>query len=170
MPQTPFDRLPDHARLWVFAASRPLTETEQGQLLNQVDAFQRDWAAHGAPLTSGRDLRHGRFLLVAVDERAAGVSGCSIDALTRGLRALEQELGVELLNNGPVLYRDSGGIRRVSRPEFHRLAESGQVTPETTVFDNTVATVGGVRSGRWEGPAARAWHGRVFFGDVRHDA
>lgn len=170
MPQIAFDQLPDHARLWVFAASRPLSGAEQARLLDQVDAFQRSWAAHGTPLTSGRALRYDRFLLIGVDERAAGVSGCSIDALARGLRTLEQELGVELLNNAPVLYREGESIRRLSRPEFHRLASAGQVTPETLVFDNTVATVGGVRSGRWEGPAGNAWHGRVFFGEVRKDA
>lgn len=168
MPPTAFDAIPDHARLWVFAASRPLTDAEQERLLDRVDAFQRDWAAHGTPLTSARELRYGRFLLVAVDERAAGVSGCSIDALTRGLRTLEQELGVELLNNGPVLYRDGDTIRRVDRAEFHRLAEAGQVTPGTVVFDNTVPTVGGVRNGAWERPAAESWHRRVFFGGVRN--
>lgn len=167
MPPIAFDQLPDHARLWIFAASRPLTDAERGRVLEHVDAFQENWAAHGTPLTSGRDVRYGRFLLVAVDEQAAGVSGCSIDALTRRLRHLEQELDVELLNNGPVLYRDGDEIRRVSRPEFHRLADAGQVTPETPVFDNTVATVGGVRRGSWESPAADTWHGRVFFGGVR---
>ena len=35
------------------------------------------------PLTAARDLRHERFLMVAADEAAAGVSGCSIDALRR---------------------------------------------------------------------------------------
>ena len=170
MPQTTFDQLPDHARLWIFAASRTLTDAEQARLLDDVDAFQHAWTAHGTPLTSGRELRYGRFLLVAVDEQAAGASGCSIDALTRGLRQLEQTLGVELLNNGPVLYRDGTVIRRVSRAEFQRLAGAGQVSPDTIVFDNTVATVGGVRSGRWEAPAAGAWHGRVFFGGVGKNA
>ena len=163
MPQTDFARLPDHARLWIFAASRPLTGVEERRLLEQVDAFQHHWTAHGTPLTSARDVRYGRFLLVAVDEQAAGVSGCSIDALVRGLRALEQDLHVELLDNGPVQYRTGDEIRRVSRSEFHRLSDTGAVTPDTVVFDNTVATVGGVRSGLWEAPAARSWHGRVFF-------
>jgi len=38
------------------------------------------------------------------------------------------------------------------------------VTLDTIVFDNTVTSVGDVRSGRWERPAAGAWHGRAFFG------
>lgn len=169
MPRIAFDRLPDHAHLWVFAASRPLSQPEEAELLRAVDAFQAQWAAHGTPLTSGRDLRHDRFLLVAVDEQAAGVSGCSIDALTRALRALEQQFGVELLNNGPVLFRDGDAIRRVSRHEFQRLADQGQVDPATIVFDNTVSSVGAVRAGRWEAPAAETWHGRVYFNAATRD-
>lgn len=169
MPQVPFASLPDHARLWIFAASRPLTNAEQAELLDAVDAFQAQWAAHGTPLTSARELRADRFLLVAVDERAAGVSGCSIDALTRALRTLEQRFGVEMLNNGPVLFRDGETVRRVSRPEFQRLADQGTVGPETTVFDTTVASVGALRAGGWEAPAATTWHGRVFFNAAARD-
>lgn len=163
MPQSPFADLPDHARLWVFAAARPLEPAERDDLLRRVEAFQAGWAAHGTPLTSGRDLRYARFLLVAVDERAAGVSGCSIDALTSTLRTWEREHGVALLDNAPVLYRDGDTIRRLSRPAFQALADDGTVTPETVVFDNTVQDVGAVRAGHWETPARAAWHGRVFF-------
>jgi hypothetical protein len=164
MPQVPIEELPDHARLWVFAADRTLGPTEQTVLLNAVDHFQGMWAAHGTPLTSGRELRHGRFLLVAVDEQAAGVSGCSIDALTRALRGLEERFGLALLDNGPVHYRDGETVHRVSRPAFRRLVASGAVSAATTVFDNTTPTLGAVRGGRWETAAQNTWVGRAFFG------
>ena len=164
MPRVPITSLPDHARLWVFAAERPLEGAARDQLLADVDAFLDHWNAHGMPLTCGRDLVHDQFLMVAVDEQAAGVSGCSIDALTRGLREHERRLGMALLDNGPVHYRVTEGVSRVSRAGFHALAEAGTVTPDTVVFDNTVPDLGAVRVGRWETPARGAWHGRVFFG------
>jgi hypothetical protein len=100
------------------------------------------------------------------DRAAAGVSGCSIDALVRRMDRLGSALGVDLVDNGPVAYRDGGEIRHVPRDRFAALAASGSVTLDTIVFDNTVTRVGDVRSGRWERPAAGAWHGRAFF-DVR---
>ena len=63
----------------------------------------------------------------------------------------------------PVLYRDGSGIGRVSRERFADLVESGAISQDTVVFDNTVTSAGAVRDGRWELPAANSWHGRAFF-------
>jgi hypothetical protein len=166
MPVQSLSALPDSARLWVFAAERDLTPPERAAVLGDVDAFLSAWAAHGVPLTSARDLRHDRFLIVAVDEAAAGVSGCSIDALTRKLREHERRLGIALLDNGPVLYRDGDRIARVSRARFRELAAAGAVSRDTVVFDNTVPSLGALRAGRWETPARASWHGRAFFDDA----
>jgi hypothetical protein len=163
MPRVPIASLPDHARVWVFAAERPLAGPAREALLTDVDTFLDGWAAHGTPLPCGRDLLHDRFLIIAVDERAAGVSGCSIDALTRQLREHERRLGMALLDNGPVHYRADDGVARVSRAQFGMLADAGTVTPDTVVFDNTVPDLGAVRSGTWETPARGAWHGKAFF-------
>ena len=162
MPILPFEHLPDSARLWVFAAERALGPDEQRALLDRVDGFLAKWAAHGTPLASGRELRYGRFLFIAVDEARAGVSGCSIDALIRDLKALERAGGVPLVDSAPVWYRDGEAIRGASRERFSKLAQAGAVTSETPVFDNTVETLGALRSGRWETRLGQAWHREVF--------
>jgi hypothetical protein len=164
MPLIPFDQLPDRSRLWVFPGSRRVLETEAARLLAATDDFLTGWTAHGAPLPAGREWRFDRFLFVAVDEAAAGASGCSIDALVRSVRALEREVDVRLSDNAPVWFRSSSGaIECVSRQEFQRLADESAVGPDTIVFDNTVQTAGALREGRWEVPAKRSWHGEAFF-------
>lgn len=163
MPRLSFDQLPDSARLWVFAAARPLVAAEQHVLLTAVDAFLDQWNAHRVPLDCARDLRYDQFLLVGVDEEAAGVSGCSIDSLVRTMKGLGEQLGVELLDHASVFYRDADNVRRASRDDFAEAASRGEVTPQTTVFDNTVGSAGALRAGRWEAPAAATWHKRAFF-------
>ena len=163
MPQVRFDELPEDARVWIFSAERPLAPGEQDRLLAHVDRFIGQWAAHDTPLTAGRELRYDRFLFVAVDQRMAGPSGCSIDALIRRMKGLEQEIGVELVNRAPVVFRAGDEIRRVRRDQFAELASAGEVGPQTTIFDNTLTRLGDVRAGRWETPAANAWHARAFF-------
>jgi hypothetical protein len=159
----PFDQLPPDARLWIFPASRALSEDEQRRVLEEADAFIDQWMAHGVPLNAARDVRHNQFVLIGVDERAAGASGCSVDALVRRMGGLQTVLGVELVENEPVLYRNGERIERVSRDRFADLASKGEVNLNTVVFDNTLARVGDLRAGRWEVCAADAWHARAFF-------
>ena len=163
MPRIAFDELPGDARVWIFSAERELTGSERTRLLAEVDAFIDQWGAHAVPLTAGRDLVYDQFLFVAVDQRAAGPSGCSVDALVRQMKGLQREMGVELVNHAPVLFREGGTIVRVPRATFADLAEAGEVGPDTTVFNNTLTSLGDVRAGRWEVPASDSWHARAFF-------
>jgi hypothetical protein len=163
MPRVPFSELPDDARLWIFAADRDLDDDELNRLTAALDRFVEGWVAHGAPVVGGYEVREGRFVLVASDERATGVSGCSIDALHRALQELERDLGVRLTDRGPVWFRDAEGrIRTVSRPEFREMARAGEVKGATPVFDPVLTQVGEVRAGAWERPATEGWHARLL--------
>jgi hypothetical protein len=162
-PERGLESLPDSARLWVFGASRLLEAHEEKRLLDRVDAFVMKWAAHGHPLAAAREWRERRFLLVAVDDRVTPPSGCSIDALVRTLSGLEAELGIELVGNAPVWYRDAAGRpERVSRPRFKALARDGVIDAGTPVFDLSLTRVSELREGRFEGPAADHWHARLL--------
>ena len=163
MPKVDFDALPDDARRWVFAAAEPLEAPHSDVLLDRVDAFLEGWNAHGAPLTAARRWAEDRFLLVAVDERTAPPSGCSIDALHRILKEFEDERGVGLTDHTHVVYRDAAGVvARASRPEFARLAREGAVDLDTPVFDTTLTRKGGLEEA-FEVPAGAAWHRRAFW-------
>jgi len=163
MPRTTFDVLPPHARLWIFAAERPLSSRERDYMLQTVDAFLERWQAHGHPLTSARELRYDRFLFIGVDESASGASGCSIDALLRDVKDVESTLGLSLVDHSPVLFRDGEQIVRLPREEFAERARAGAVTPDTVVFNNTLTRVADLAASKWEGPASRSWHGAAFF-------
>ena len=163
MPRIPFEDLPEHGRLWVFPLSRSLSDAERTTVLAEVDAFLAQWAAHGAPLQSGRELRDDRFLLVGVDEHREAPSGCSIDALVNRLKALGRELEVTFIDHAPVWFRGQGGVRTVSRPGFKKLAAEGKVSRETHVFDTSLTRLSDLHGGAFERPASETWHGRAFF-------
>ena len=128
MPQVPFESLPDDARVWVFGSDRSITDTESGPLLAAVDQFIDRWAAHGTPLSASRDWREGRFLTIAVDQRQAGASGCSIDGLFRTLQGLESTVGASIVGAGRIYYRDGNGtVQSVPRDEVEALGEQGAI-------------------------------------------
>jgi hypothetical protein len=165
--RVPYETLPDDARAWVFASSRSLDPAEATALCDRVDTFLNGWNAHGDPLSSGREWIHDRFLVVAVDERSAPPSGCSIDALLGVLKGLESQLGARLTDHGDVVYRTpDGAITQVDRPTFARLAREGVVDVDTSVFDTTLTRKADVAS-RLEVPAREAWHRRAFWRRLR---
>ncbi|MEO8215538.1 MAG: hypothetical protein ABI718_00480 [Acidobacteriota bacterium] len=162
MPVTAMKNLPDDAHVWIFGASSALNPEQSEVLLRAVEEFQRNWAAHGAPLTTAGDLRDQRFLVVAV-EPSVDPSGCSIDRLFKLLQSLSGELGISLVDSGSIFYRDDRGeVQAATRDEFRNLAQRGAVTGESIVFDNAVQTLGDLRHGRWERPASQSWHGRLM--------
>ena len=163
MPQIPFSELPPASRLWVFPAERPLSPQEEKELLTRADGFLVDWAAHGVPLTCARDWRYGRFLLVGVDVASEPPSGCSIDAMTRVLKEVGDDLGLSFVDQGPVLYREGEEIRLASREEFKKKVDAGEVGLETRVFDNSITRLAQLEDGAWEKPAGASWHRRAFF-------
>lgn len=162
MPLVPFAQLPPDARVWVFGASRPLDDADAARLLAAVDAYLAQWKAHGAPLTVGREWRDDRFLVVGVDQRTAGASGCSIDALYRTLQGLEGALATSLVAGGRVFWRGSDGtVLGGGRDAFAAAAARGEITRETAVFDTTVALAAQYRDA-FERPAAASWHEQLL--------
>ncbi|HUF28680.1 MAG TPA: hypothetical protein VMM18_16995 [Gemmatimonadaceae bacterium] len=162
MPRVPLDSLPGESRVWVFGSEHPVTDTSAQWLLDIVDAFLDQWAAHGAPLRAGRDWREHRFLTIAVDQSTAGASGCSIDALFRALRESEDLLGTTMIGSGRVYYRNSdGSVASATRDLFSTLGATGAVGPETPVFDTTVQTLADWNE-RFETPLGASWHARLL--------
>jgi hypothetical protein len=162
MPTTTFDTLPDSARVWVYGSEPALEGKSAETMLNEVDSFLAGWKAHGVPLHSARDWADDRFLTIAVDQEQEGASGCSIDGLFRTLKALESKVGGQLVTSGLVYYRDlSGKIDAVSRDEFTRLSEAGEIDNDTEVFDLSVTTLGEWKS-RFKSRASDSWHGSLL--------
>ncbi len=154
-----FESLPDQARLWCFGASQRLDDHQTQRLQDSMADFVSEWTAHRRDLRAGFTLLHGHFLLVAVDESAAGASGCSIDALMGRLRSLGTALDLDFLDSMPVWYRDpSGRIGTTSRAGFTDLGRSRKVSASTPVFDLTLTKLADLRAGRLEATAGDTWH------------
>lgn len=157
---TTLAELPNESRCWIFALEGI---DDRDSMMRSIQAFLAEWKAHGAPVRGGAELFFGRFLVVAADPSAAEVSGCSIDSLFRTVSGMVRDLGVALLDDGAVHYREGSNetFRSVTRAEFKGLVESGRIKADTTVLDNTVTTLGEFRD-KWQTSFANSWHSRAF--------
>jgi len=155
MPRTDISRLSDDANIWIFPITPAIADP--GAMLRQVDSFLDSWASHNTPVLAARELRDGRFLIVAADKDAEK-SGCSIDRLFALVRTMEREFAVSMLDASLVYYRDADGtVREAKRSELRDRANDS-----TIVFDTTAPTLGDIRSGTWERPARDSWHASLL--------
>jgi len=158
-----FDQLPAHARIWIYQANRPLAQDELAAVAPALQQFADEWTSHGRALAASAAFLHHQFLVIGLDEAVADASGCSIDSSVRFVRALEQALGVTLLEKSQLAFLVDGEVQLVDRRQLKAAVAEGRLRPETPYFDNTIAQRRQLGSA-WPAPAASTWLARYFAG------
>lgn len=158
-----FPDMPDDARLWIYAAERPMTPDEQRALARDLSGFAEGWISHGRPVRGAVEIIEDRFLLIAATITGGDVSGCGIDASVRAIEDAGRRLSLAWLPALQVFYRaEDATVQSCPRSAFRERIAAGAITTDTAVFDPSTATVGALRSGAFEKPAGQSWHARAF--------
>lgn len=149
------------ARVWVFQSNRPLSDAEVNSIEKSGLLFIAGWAAHGASLKASFDVLYNRFVVIAVDEKQAMASGCSIDKSVHFIKELEKQFNLNFFDRMQVAYRQGKEIVSCSLAEFEKLASQNAVNETTIVFNNMVNTKLAFDTG-WEVPLKQSWQSRVL--------
>jgi hypothetical protein len=156
-----FKNLPDNARVWVYQASRKLSEEEVETLKPRTKAFLEQWTAHGQDLEAGFEVRYNRFIILGLNQENASASGCSIDASVKYIQSLEKEFEIDLLDKMNVTFYNGQFIAHKSLSDFRKMAKARSVSANTVVFNNLVNTKAEYLE-NWEVPAKESWHNRFL--------
>ena len=158
---TAFDALPDSSKIWIYQASRSLTQQEIAEIRQEFDAFIEEWTTHGSDLQAGYEIRYNRFIILALDQTETSASGCSIDASVHFIQQLEKKYDVALLDKMNVSYKQGEFIAYKPLNEFKKMAKQKAVSKNTIVFNNLVTNKGEFLE-HWEVPASESWHSRFM--------
>lgn len=153
--------MPGHSRVWVYMADRELTPANASVIQAATDKFCAGWAAHGARLSAAGEVVQNRFLILAVDERMAGASGCSIDKSLHFIQLLEQQFGLSFTNRLLLAKALANGMEVFSLAEVESLVMRGHLQKDDLIFDNHVNTLHDLRS-RWLKPLQDTWLRRFW--------
>jgi hypothetical protein len=155
-----FNTLSDNSRIWIFQSALPLDGDSGTQLIQSVHWFINDWTAHQQSLTASAEIRDDFFLVVAVDEAAAGASGCSVDKLFRFVQDFERENGIRLTERNQVVVY---GERATALPldAVIEQVKSGLISSDAAIYDVTVESLGDYRS-RFVAPVGQTWLSRYL--------
>ncbi|WP_242921492.1 hypothetical protein [Pontibacter liquoris] len=157
----PFDELPPHARLWIYQADRPLTETEQATLKPLLLQFAEAWSSHGKDLQASARLLHNQFLVLANNESETSASGCSIDKSVHFVRELEQQFHVSFFDRANLAFLKDGQVEVVPMQALKEKVAAGEIDKQTLYFDTLVHHYGELQQA-WPRPAGSTWLSRYF--------
>ncbi|MCG1035584.1 ABC transporter ATPase [Polaribacter sargassicola] len=158
---TEYKNLPNNSRVWIYQSDREFTEKEVEFITEKSVEFINQWTRHGDDLKGSFTIKYNQFLILAVDESFNNVSGCSIDSSVRFIKALENELKLDLMDKMNVTFKDNDNINLVKLADFQKYAKAEKITSETIVFNNMVNTKSDFET-KWEVPAKDSWHKRFF--------
>lgn len=151
-----FDQLPDHARVWVYPASRELTQSDQAKIKTLTNRFLETWMAHGQILHAGCALFHNRFLVIGVDESVNAASGCSIDASVRTVKEVEKLTGIIFSDRSQVPFLYNKSISMIPYGELKKALAEGKWSSATVTFDPSVINKRDLNE-KWMTPAVKSW-------------
>ncbi|MBE16033.1 MAG: ABC transporter ATPase [Dokdonia sp.] len=156
-----FKNMPDTSRIWIYQSDTRFSQEQLVKIRKDLTSFLTAWTAHGAQLKAGFDIRHDRFIIIALDQTQSQASGCSIDSQVRFIIALQQELGVDLLDKMNVTYYQNDRVHYKPLLDFKKMAKDGAIGKKTIVFNNLVTNLGEFKDS-WEIPAIESWHSRFL--------
>lgn len=136
----PYNNMPATSRLWIYPASRDLSEAEAAWCSEQLQGFCETWAAHGQGLQCSWSIHRNRFILLAANEAATGASGCSIDSSTRFIQHLGVHTGIDFFDRRPA-FLIGGKIEMVALNQLPEAFTTGKISGESPVFHVQAATV-----------------------------
>jgi hypothetical protein len=131
--------IPDY-RLVLFPASRELSAKEIMQISEQLYEFLSTWQAHGKDLVSSFKIEYKQFVMVCVDETAEIASGCSIDALTRFIKGLDESYQLGFFDRMKACFLENNQVKTLKLSDFKKALREGQISPEAKIFNFNATT------------------------------
>ena len=151
-----FNELPDHARLWIYQASRKFSAVEEKVIHDEAHFFCDQWTAHGEPLKTSFKIEHNQFLILAVDEGFNGASGCSIDESVHMLKSHQDRSGIDFFDRSKVAFLVNQEVILIPLTQLKEAFASGTLGSVPLTF-NVQATSKGAWEKNWILPASKTW-------------
>jgi hypothetical protein len=158
---TDFNSLGENSRVWVYQADRLLNNKEQVEILQALEVFLGQWAAHGNNLMASGTIMYDAFLVIGTDESFNMASGCSIDSSFRFVQELGAKTGIDFFQRMNLAFFIDEKVEILKMSDLKSKIEEGLIDSNTLFFDNTIQKKIELDS-KWCVKAGESWLGRYF--------
>ncbi len=157
-----FPDLAPQARVWIYQSNRAIEKELLPAIEHQVKQFVAEWTAHSKKVIADGAVFENHFIILAADEAAVKVSGCSIDSSVAFMRQLQEKYALDFFDRFHTVYIDAHqNFQSVAKDQLQQLLREGKVTSGTLLFNNMVQTLGELKN-NWLVPLKNSWHARFF--------
>lgn len=158
----PFNTLPKDARIWIFPSNRILNTSEVKYINAKCVTFLQSWTAHKLDLDAAFSIIDNAFLIISVNEKITGASGCSIDKLHQFVKELGNELSLSFLDRLNVtLQVDNGDTCILPLKEVEKKIQKAEITGDTKVYDITLLNIEDLQT-KFNVPLSTTWLSRYL--------
>ncbi len=144
------------SRIWLYLSSRVFTDEEVNRIDTLLQTFCKGWAAHGSKLYAQGEVLNSCFVMLMVDETAAGASGCSIDKSVHFIQHLEEQFQTRLFDRFLFAWKKGDAIKTDHLNNLQQLVDADIIAADTIVFDTLVKTKKDFDE-LFEIPLAKSW-------------
>lgn len=109
-----FPNLPGSSRVWTYLCNRALSSKEVNEVQLELNIFTKSWKAHQKQLNASANIIYDQYVVFAVDESAAEITGCSIDASVHFMKTLQEKISADFFNRMNVLVRVGSANKLIS--------------------------------------------------------
>lgn len=140
-----FEKLPENSRLWIYQAPNSISTKEQIRISDFLKNAIEGWKTHGSPMKGSFKFEFDRILIIAADIDFQEPSGCSLDEVSRWLKQINQEFGVDFFDRS-ISYFENGSLFSFPLFQAKKVVAESIVSPETKILNLQVPTKGLLKS------------------------
>jgi len=109
-----FPEFNGNSRVWTYLCNRKLTVLEVNEIQEELDGFTQSWKAHQKQLNATATILFNQYIIFAVDESAAEITGCSIDSSVHFMKTLQVKIQADFFDRLNVLVKEGSNIKLIS--------------------------------------------------------
>jgi hypothetical protein len=118
-----FPQLSNDSRVWIYQSNRSFSENEKSLLNESFKEFVSSWAAHGSKLVADAVIIGDYFVALAVDEKTAMASGCSIDSSVKFIKSVGQQLNIDFFNRLKLIVKKDSEIKMIPFSDLNQYTD-----------------------------------------------
>jgi len=128
------------SRIWIYPSNQVLSDSDQAFISSELNTFCKEWTAHDKQLKASYSILKNRFILLAVDEKIEGASGCSIDKSVKKLKQIAELLGIDFFSHEWIYFAgENDSTFPIHFRELSEAFDSGKITPKSILYNTSLS-------------------------------